>query len=69
MQRVFVSHTTRDKRDLDLAHKIAHGLELRGVKTWIAPASIPVGEKWERELVSGVMEQATHFFGIDFIFF
>lgn len=64
MQRVFVSHTTQDQRDLDLAQKITHGLELRGVKTWIAPASIPVGEKWERELVSGVMEQATHFFVI-----
>jgi TIR domain len=59
--KVFVSHTTRDKRDHALAHKLASGLRLRGAKVWIAPDSIPPGERWAEEIVAGVMEQSTHF--------
>lgn len=61
MSRVFISHTTQDQRDLNLAKKIAQGLALRGVETWIAPDSIPSGKDWKQELVSGLMDQATHF--------
>lgn len=61
MQQVFISHTTRDQRDLNLAHKIAHGLNLLGIKTWIAPDNIPSGEEWEQKLIRGLLEQATHF--------
>lgn len=61
MHHVFISHTTRDQRDLALAKKIARGLALRGVQSWIAPTSIPSGDEWERGIVSGVMEKATHF--------
>jgi hypothetical protein len=61
MQRIFISHTTRDQRDLHLAHSIAKGLELREVKSWIAPNDIPAGTQWEAKLVQGLMKQATHF--------
>lgn len=61
MQRIFISHTTRDQRDLLLAHSIAKGLESRGVKAWIAPNDIPAGSQWEAKLVQGLMKQATHF--------
>lgn len=59
--RIFLSHTTRDKRDVALAHKLADALQAQGVKVWIAPDSIPPGESWQEHIVSGVMEQCTHF--------
>lgn len=59
--KVFLSHTTRDQRDYDLAHKLADGLKSRGAQVWIAPDSIPPGEHWAEHIVSGVMEQCTHF--------
>lgn len=59
--RVFVSHTTQDKRDLALAHELADGLRERGAKVWIAPEDIPVGAEWEPEIVSAIMQRCTHF--------
>src|SRR5688572_11138247 len=61
---IFISHTTHDQRDFALAHKLADGLKLHGVKVWIAPDSIPSGERWEEHIISGVMEQCTHFLDI-----
>lgn len=58
---VFLSHTTRDNRDRNLAHKLAVGLQARGARVWIAPESIPTGEKWEEHIVFGILEQCTHF--------
>lgn len=57
---VFISHTTSDLRDLQLAQGLARGLLARGATVWIAPASIPVGSKWEPHIVSGIMEKCTH---------
>jgi hypothetical protein len=62
--RVFVSHTTRDKRDFALAHRLARGLRDLGVEAWIAPDSIPPGERWEPALVSSLMDGCTHFLAI-----
>lgn len=59
--KFFLSHTTRDKRDFALAHKLADALQAQGMKVWIAPDSIPPGESWQKHIVSGVMEQCTHF--------
>jgi hypothetical protein len=58
---VFISHTTRDNRDHDLAHKLSLGLQERGARVWIAPDSLPVGKEWKESLVAGVMEECTHF--------
>lgn len=59
--RLFISHTTQDHRDAQLAHKLAEGLRSWGVKVWIAPDSIPAGEQWEPAIVAAVLEQCTHF--------
>ncbi|GIK63032.1 MAG: hypothetical protein BroJett018_08260 [Chloroflexota bacterium] len=59
--RVFISHTTRDRRDRRLAHDLAQGLRDLDVDVWIAPESIPAGAQWETEIVSGIMQQCTHF--------
>lgn len=61
---VFISHTTRDRRDHRLAHDLAAGLRVRGATTWIAPDSIPIGEEWEPALVKGIVRQCTHFLAI-----
>jgi len=58
---VFISHTTRDSRDHDLAHRLALALQERGARVWIAPESLPVGKEWKQGLVAGVMEKCTHF--------
>lgn len=58
---VFISHTTRDRRDLDLAHRIAGALTERGARVWIAPESIPIGDEWQPHLVAAVLEECTHF--------
>lgn len=59
--KVFISHTTRDRRDHSLAHKLAAGLRDRGSQVWIAPDDVPVGSEWKREIVAGIMECCTHF--------
>lgn len=59
--RLFISHTTRDQRDFTLAHKLAEGLRAWGIEVWIAPESIPPGERWETVLVSGILDQSSHF--------
>src|SRR5687768_7624637 len=61
MVHCFVSHTTSDHRDFSLAHKIAAELQARGVEVWIAPESIPAGDRWEAHIVSGVMDRCSHF--------
>ncbi|MDP9219149.1 MAG: toll/interleukin-1 receptor domain-containing protein [Actinomycetota bacterium] len=58
---VFLSHTTRDRRDHALAHALARGLRARGATVWIAPDSIPPGDRWAEKLVSAVMEECTAF--------
>jgi hypothetical protein len=58
---VFFSHSTHDMRDSILAHKLATGLASQGVKVWIAPESIPPGERWEEALVAAIIEKSTHF--------
>ncbi len=59
--KIFISHTTRDKRDHKLALNLANGLRTRGAEVWIAPKSIPAGSKWKEKIVSGIMEQCSHF--------
>lgn len=59
--RIFISHTTRDQRDYDIAHKLADGLLAREAEVYIAPNSIPAGSEWQSEIVSSIMEQCTHF--------
>jgi hypothetical protein len=59
--RIFLSHTTRDERDRELAHRLAAGLEARGAQVWIAPESIPPGDAWKEGIVAGVMDGCTHF--------
>jgi len=58
---IFISHTTNDKRDHKLAHDLAKGLEGRGAQVWIAPMNIPVGSKWKKEIIFGIMKKCTHF--------
>jgi len=59
--KVFISHTTRDQRDFTLAHRLAAGIQANGGEFWIAPDSIPPGERWEEHIVSGVMKECSHF--------
>jgi hypothetical protein len=58
---IFLSHTTQDPRDHKLAERLAVGLKSRKVDVWIAPDSIPAGERWKGEIVDGVMKKCTHF--------
>jgi TIR domain/NACHT domain len=58
---IFISHTTHDRRDATLAHRLAAELSRRGARAWIAPDNIPGGAEWETEIVSGIMERCTHF--------
>jgi hypothetical protein len=59
--KVFLSHTTRDRRDHALAHALARGLRARGANVWIAPDNIPPGDRWAENLVSAVLEECTAF--------
>jgi len=59
--KVFISHTTRDPRDRELAQIFAKGLIERGAEVWIAPGSIPVGAEWHPEIVTGILEKCTDF--------
>jgi hypothetical protein len=59
--RVFLSHTTRDHRDAELARRLGEGLSALGARVWIAPTSIPAGSQWEEKIVSGILAQSTHF--------
>jgi hypothetical protein len=58
---VFISHTTRDVRDSALAHKLAAGLASQRVRVFVAPHSIPPGERWEESLVRALVDRCTHF--------
>jgi hypothetical protein len=58
---VFVSHTVRDHRDHDLAHRLAEGLTQRGIRVWIAPDNVPSGADWQELLVSTLLNTCTHF--------
>jgi hypothetical protein len=59
--KVFISHTTQDKRDLKLAHGLAEGLRSLRAEVWIAPDRIPPGATWEPEIVNGILNECTHF--------
>jgi hypothetical protein len=59
--KIFLSHTTHDLRDHDLALRLGAGLEARGAAVWIAPESIPAGDRWQEHIVSGVMTECSHF--------
>lgn len=59
--KVFISHTTKDKRDHSLALKLAKGLKVRGAQIWISPESIPAGSNWKKEIVLGIIEKCSHF--------
>jgi TIR domain-containing protein len=61
MPVVFVSHTTADHRDFDLARRLADALRQYGAEAWFARDSIPPGAAWERELVAGILDECTHF--------
>ncbi len=58
---VFLSHTTRDRRDTSLAHYLAGELVKLGAKAWIAPDSIPVGRRWKEPLVTAILNDCSHF--------
>ncbi len=58
--KIFISHTTHDKRDHKLALNLAKGLRTRGAEVWIAPKSILAGSKWKEKIVSGIMKQCSH---------
>lgn len=34
---------------------------MRGVQTWIAPDSIPIGIEWKPQIVSAILDSCTHF--------
>jgi hypothetical protein len=59
--KIFLSHTTGDKRDYHLAHQLAASLQERGAQVWIAPDSIPGGESWQEHIISGVLKECSHF--------
>lgn len=58
--KVFISHTTQDKRDLAMAQTLAKGLQAGGADVWIAPDRIPSGSQWEREIVEAILK-CSHF--------
>jgi hypothetical protein len=58
--RVFVSHTTRDYRDLQQARRLAAGLQALGADVFIAPDSIPVGQNWHQRLVEEILDRCSH---------
>lgn len=57
---IFISHTTQDRRDHILARRLANGLKARGVNTWLAPETIPAGEKWQDRLTDAIMNRCSH---------
>jgi len=59
--KLFISHTTQDERDHRLAHLLANGLRIRGAQVWIAPGNISAGSKWEKEIISSITKECTHF--------
>ncbi|MBW8012595.1 MAG: toll/interleukin-1 receptor domain-containing protein [Chloroflexi bacterium] len=62
--KVFISHTTHDRRDHTLARYLAEGLAERDAEVWIAPDSIPIGAEWETKIVSAIMDECSHIFVI-----
>src|SRR5689334_23198755 len=58
---IFISHSTRDYRDFQLAHQLATGLVARGARVWIAPENIPAGSEWREEIVRAIMDGCSHF--------
>ena len=57
---VFISHSTHDWRDFELAHKLADGLRQNGGRVWIAPESIPAGSDWQEQITLAI-GKCTHF--------
>lgn len=50
---VFISYSTIDK---EMANEICHLLEQNGVKCWIAPRNIPVGEKYGTKIIEAIKD-------------
>ncbi len=58
---IFISYTTRDRRDSKLAHQLYEKLITQGIQAWIAPDNIPIGEQWEPQIISAVLNRCSHF--------
>ena len=52
-RQVFISHA---HQDAEIAHRLAHDLQKRGLKVWIVPESIRPGEKWVEAINRGLSE-------------
>ena len=59
-RHIFISHTTRDERDHDLAKKLAQGLREVGWSVWIAPDSIRPGSEWRDDVEIALTTECTH---------
>jgi hypothetical protein len=51
--RLFISHSSKDAA---LAQSICEGLEHRGIRCWIAPRNLRVGETWASGCLRGIEE-------------
>lgn len=58
---VFLSHSTGDPRDTQLARAIAREVRQRGGRCWLAADDIPLGRTWGPGLVKDVLGGCTHF--------
>ena len=58
---IFISYTTRDKRDSKLARQLYEKLLTQGVQAWIAPDNIPIGEQWKPQIITAVLNRCSHF--------
>jgi hypothetical protein len=50
---VFISHSTKDK---PIADAICTNLEIAGVRCWIAPRDIALGEDWPRAIANAISQ-------------
>lgn len=48
---IFITHSTKDK---EVADQIRAHLESNGIKCWIAPRDIPIGEEWAKGIITGI---------------
>lgn len=58
--RVFISYTTRDRRDRAQAQQIYDGLRLRGVEAFFAEETIRGGASWKQELRDEIGTRCSH---------
>jgi peptidyl-prolyl cis-trans isomerase D len=50
---VFISYSSHDKATADA---VCHALEARGIRCWIAPRDVQVGDMWKRSIVEAIRE-------------